>query len=169
MKKGYKQPRWQKRITSEAINKWHIERGEKTHYHPTHTFCIDCGKEIYEGSTRCNSCSVKETIKTHGLPKGCFSKDKPIFKRGHPVKGKKYPKMGRNKGCTPWNKGKGENKIQYRKYANHKISFEHPGCVWHHVNMMFMVACPEKIHKQCNHHVLGSSGIHAHFLEGVLG
>ena len=56
-----------------------------------------------------------------------------------------------------------------RGYGQHKISFEHPGCVWHHVNMMFMVACPEEIHNKCLHHVLGSSGIHAHFLEGVLG
>lgn len=54
-------------------------------------------------------------------------------------------------------------------YGNHKISFEHPNCVWHHVNMMFMVACPKEIHQKCNHHVLGTQGIHAHFLEGVLG
>ena len=56
-----------------------------------------------------------------------------------------------------------------RGYGRHKISFMHPNCEWHHVNMMFMVACPIEIHENCFHHVLGSTGIHAHFLEGVLG
>ena len=56
-----------------------------------------------------------------------------------------------------------------RGYGRHKISFDHPGCIWHHVNMMFVVACPKEIHEKCNHHVLGNTGIHAHFLEGVLG
>ena len=65
---------------------------------------------------------------------------------------------------------KGGFKFAHDKgYANHRISFEHPNCVWHHVNMMFVVACPEEIHNHTLHHVLGSAGIHAHFLEGVLG
>ena len=74
-------------------------------------------------------------------------------------------------GANPGWKG-GFRFDQRRGYGHHKISFEHPGCVWHHVNMMFVVACPKEIHLKCNHHVLGtgkSAGIHAHFLEGVLG
>ena len=65
---------------------------------------------------------------------------------------------------------KGGFKFQrHRGLGFHKISFEHPGCEWHHVNMMFVVACPKEIHEKCSHHVLGNSGIHAHFLEGILG
>lgn len=94
-------------------------------------------------------------------------------------KAKKGKTLGKNNPNFGNHKLAGENNPNYkdglgacRGYANHKISFEHPGCVWHHVNMMFVVACPEEIHKKCNHHILGSgksAGIHGHFLEGVLG
>lgn len=48
-----------------------------------------------------------------------------------------------------------------RDLGFHKISFQHKGCVWHHVNDNDVVATPERIHRlmRANHRAL----------EGVLG
>lgn len=51
-----------------------------------------------------------------------------------------------------------------RGYGFNKISLEHDGCQWHHVNLSSVVAMPETIHQRVSHK-LGDGNK----LEGVIG
>ena len=56
-----------------------------------------------------------------------------------------------------------------RGRGSHWLSFEHPGCVGHHINKNDIVACPKEIHEKTNHSISGIAGMLARKLEGVLG
>ena len=51
-----------------------------------------------------------------------------------------------------------------RGYGFNKISLDHDGCEWHHVNSSSVVAMPRHIHQRISHK-LGDGNI----LEGVIG
>jgi hypothetical protein len=48
----------------------------------------------------------------------------------------------------------------------HRISREHKGCVWHHINRIDVVATPVNIHRHFRHNIDDGSALK---IEGVLG
>lgn len=137
-------------------------------------------REALLGNKNCLG-NILSSSHKRNIKNSCKGGNKTSYKKGcessYGMKGKQHTKkhnegmselmQGKNKGSK---NGNWKGGISYNKgYGKHKISLKQEGCVWHHVNMMFMVATPKIIHQKCNHYILGTQGIHGHYLEGVLG